>query len=315
MRKRLVKEARSSRRSVFYVRNSDHDDDVVGALHAHMLHEDIGYNLVPFPTTGKERFVATLDPQSDELEKSLIVALSNRQRVSLEEAIRDLFSEAIRTALISGRAPYELVRHTDSEDRSLHLDLVHIMPASFHRSFGRCWQSVPRDMAAELKAPTRIRLDPSDIFVFTLPKKYRSRASLALFQLVRMRKYPEMDLMMRGTDSNPKTDFSFERFRENQEIAAAIATKAFGWSGRGMFDKLLEHYWLQRFLDMQAFLADTREHFSEILTGIVERCGQLGHDKAQIRLSGLPTSTDVVQARKRLMSGDGTFKEILDRFA
>jgi len=286
-----------------------------------MLIEDVYSQIMPlsaFSTRAKIR--VALVPPSAAAEGIVASALSSRERSRRHElgpAVCDFMRKCVQTMMVFGEAVYEIVYLTENESGIARgFELQYVPPMTVTRKGGLFIQHVPDEIAREHHVPTSIALPAQSVLIFEPPASRRQQISRATDALARLSGNPIPDFAFEdGRRTATTLQFDSGNHAHAQELALAEATRAIGWSARGLLqDCMSDVYRLRRELRFERFKIEMRTAILETLNiGLRRTDGKLA-GLGQIEISGLPTARDVSSAEEQLEAGGTPFGQIINPF-
>jgi len=291
-------------------------------MQSHMLIEDIQTQILPYEgRSRKTPFSIELDPASDTLEPLVASAFKGRDHYSRHElarAVADFIRECAQSVVCFGQATYELVYLSREEEPGKYVafELEQVRPLTVKRSGNKFIQTIPAEVAKKLAVPRFIDLPAESILMFELPtslKKFVSR-TLDSLAVLSEKLIPEFAMKDFATAASLYRYDSANQVY-SQKLALAEAGKQIGWNARMLFnEEMLEFYQLKRQLRFERFKLQLRDSILETLNrGLVTAGTALGF-QAKIKVSGLPTLSDIELAEADLESGGKAFGDILGQF-
>lgn len=287
-------------------------------LYPHMLIEDVSLWVMPPSLRRNDGARVILEPPNNDAE-DLVVRALEREHYGRDPygAVYEFFHRCAATMVASARAPYEIVySYPPDSDKAVGFELFSISPATLLVEDGQLVQYVPQRYVATGKYPPRIRLDLDRLVIFEPPGMYREALAGAVPSLVAIQQSRGMDLALESFQvGREELPYDFQAHKHAEHAAVAEATKDIGWDARSLFrEETLEYYQLYRQLMFMRFAIGLRECILETLNKALDAASQVVTPLGQLRLEGLPTSTNVEDALKHLEAGDRPFKDILAPF-
>lgn len=288
------------------------------SFYLYMLHSDITNHLLPYSTTPYGYGVEVEPSNSEEICRTLALALARERRFStLPEALRDFMTEAAETLLTQRYAVYEVIHLSasplDSQRQPASLEFSQIHPASLRRRMGRWRQYIPVDSQWRWLGRS-IKLDQDRLLVVTLGKRmHRELVSLAstLAALAPSMLARTTMLKMSRTEG---FSYDFDQHQAELDLYLARSTSSIGWNARGLLEKYeTEPYRLWRDIRFSEFKIQLRDLILQAINDALVHVHKRTGLAAQLRLTGVPTMQDMEQLRIGLMNGEIGAAEISRR--
>ena len=279
---------------------------------ARMFTEDVHLAVMPIGgrTERNKNFAVALEGSPDVCERAraLLGELSKFDRHDLARVVCDAVSEIARHLAWEGCAVYEII-----SDES---NITHVRGFTSRRlvRFSRWYlQIIPRG-DWELWERKLVVISASKIWHLEMPtvlgghKDYKTA-------LEKLRKFENLGPpfwrkdLDRGEQSK---NFDFQRYADNSEIYYRQATKVWGWNRRDWSqDRSTEFYSFYKMVNFRWAQAVLREHIISEINILFLRLGM----DCILKVSGLPTSDEIVKVREELLSGSISFSQAADRVA
>lgn len=267
-----------------------------------MLLRDLQH-VFPYPRFDKSFEVALVLPPGQPDPQDRVAEALGRERgyhdPDLADALRDFAEECAPHLVAYGEAAYELVYHSPDEHGAWQgFDLALIHP--YRRRLGRHQHYIP---PTEDRRAGWIRLPAERVIVFRLPGHRRKDVSRAMKVLAAANTRHAIAARLQF---RPGLPYDFMRHTQAEREILAAATSRIGWQGRGLFtEDQLEPYRLMQELRFEQFQAELREMIIPRLNEALARAGtELGFE-ARLRVTGVPTPSDVRSQMRRLDEGVG----------
>jgi hypothetical protein len=227
-------------------------------------------------------------------------------RGDLEGALRKFSEFCIHQVLMFGEAAYEIVFSNPDDQgrwREFHLVLVH----PYQRRLGRHrhYKAAINEERGEW-----ITLPDQRVVVFRIePPAYRRDIADAV------------NSIRAGSGSSGAyagmvgkvPSYDFGKHMETEQILLARATKALGWTGRGLFVKEgLQPYVTMRSLQFALFQAHLRDMVHRGVQEALDKAGQVLDIRAELQISGVPSVADIMAATQELETGPGRDRSLFE---
>jgi hypothetical protein len=282
--------------------------------YSRMLVEDVANGLVPYG--GRSDFTVSLEPASLEVESLLAEGLDrDGYGRHLSDSVRDLLREVAQTVLAFGDAPYEMIYYSDpGTDKLVTFGLSFILPWTLKRKGRGDWvQTIPKNYAERLKAPSQIQLPSDSVFRFRLPgsiDRYFARMMTDLDVLGRDM-YPAFGIPTPGSAVND-IGFDFQEWHKCHDIAPAQATLECGWNARNSFpEEITEFYYVQRFLRFERFKLELRTSLVSQVNDLLQLVGNRLGFSGRMVIAAPPDTAQIDQSTQELESGAASFAEVM----
>ena len=275
-----------------------------------MFVEDVHLGVMPIGgrSTYRSEFDVQLEGEADCSEKVsiLLERVCNHHRYDFKKLICDAVNSIAQDLAWNGAACYEL-----TEDESSRIVLHPFTSERLFRFPGVAIQLVPQKDWAVLGKRV-IAVPTKELWYLTMPKILRGRSGYKKI-LSRLHKHGNIGprFWLKDVDSiRASKGFSLQEYSRNWEVYIRQTTGVWGWNHRDVSTRFTtEYYYVDRQVTFEWAQAILREYILEELNRLLVR---LNID-CQIRVSGLPSSSDILEYRQELKRGDITFKEALDK--
>jgi hypothetical protein len=267
-----------------------------------MFTQDISLAIMPIDARAADTYYAKIvgEPQDVERASELLRSLTQYDRTNLKELIADAITEVARSLAWYGRSPYEISRYEeDSED----VRIASFTPRRLFVTPWFCLQVVPRAERDRLKK-TFIVIPRRDVWIIEMPRSlggYRGYR-IVLRRLAAFRAAAP-DFWMKDLQASRKAPsyFDFSTYRREVEALQCRITRRWGWNHRDLNSKNWTEFTLfYRMMTFRASQATLREHILLELNALLKRLDI----KAEIKVSGLPTSENISGLRSEMIFGN-----------
>jgi hypothetical protein len=282
------------------------------SLETHMFSEDIRNGVLPIGGTShaKHDFKIRIEGEAEHCNKVLALcdSIVEYRSSNITDRVCRFFQEIINSLSWRGRVLFEIVRdnedfllHEFTDKRLFHIPpyYIQLIPISDRRILG-----VSNFFATINKANVWTLSMPPALGGF---KGYRQI-------LKKLQKYnhvvPEFIQSNYESYFKGQTTFNFNEYVHIKEIYTYRATKRWGWNRRkyDLQDKT-EFYLVYQHLTQQLAMCILREHVAEEFNELIKRIGW----ECKVIVEGLPTSSEVLDIRSKLLNGETTFTDALER--
>ena len=216
--------------------------------------------------------------------------------------LREILSDAINmmatTIASNGRAVYEIMWDEDNRTYQLY-PFTHFC---LYRTFGRYIQLIPT-ADREQWGKRCVIVRSKDVWEVCLPGKLGGR-----------RRYRRTLKRLNRSKSGIPTfwqsvNFDFQRHTQEQALYYAKITAPWGWNQRDYSgEKWTEIYQLYRGLQFKWAQALVREHALKELNRLLSRL----RIQSEIVVKGLPTSSEIIEIRQRMLDGKISVLDAMD---
>lgn len=275
----------------------------------YMLAEDVHLGVMPIGgrTEKKRDFSVILSGDEIEREKagSLIGDLDEFDRHDVKGSVCDVVDNIARHLAWEGCAVYEIIQ---DEDGIMHVHnftpkrlvklpgwFLQIIPRSDWQYWKKRWVIIPSAKVWYLEIPS------------ALGGRKGYRHMLKRLQAFRhLGPYFWSKDLERGVQSSY---FDFEEYVRNAEIYYGQVTRAWGWNRRDWSqDRTTEFYNFYKMMTFRWAQSVLREHIIDEMNRLLLRLGIT----CEIKVSGLPTSSEILKGRRDLQEGAMTFAQASD---
>jgi hypothetical protein len=268
-----------------------------------MFTQDIPLAIMPINARDTETYYAKIvgSPRDVERADDVLRSLTRYDRTSVKELIADTITEFARTLAWYGRSPYEI-----SGDEGENSQDVHVTSFTPRRLFVTPWfclQVVPRAERDRLNK-TFVFIPRRNVWIVEMPRSlggYRGHRRM-LRRLTRFHAASPAFWMKDLEASRASTSyFDFSVYRREEEVLQSRITRRWGWNHRDLSSKNWTEFALfYRMMTFRASQAILREHILLELNALLKRLDI----KAEIKVSGLPTSENIFGLRSEMVFGN-----------
>ena len=277
----------------------------------HMFVEDV--QLTVMPIGGRSHFASDFSAEirgSCECENNAIVlleSLAGHDRHDPTELLSDVIGRIAQELARSGRAVHEIVRDKDTGKACV---LRGFTSQRLFHVFGRYIQMIPK-ADRKLWKKSCVIIPEKDIWEIVMPRVlggYRGHRAM-LRQLARFQHIGPSFLMQELNRQGWPVDYDVQRYTRETEFFESKITSLWGWNRRDYGDRnWTEFYLFYRILQFRWAQACLREHIVDELNRLFRR----SDIEAKIVVKGLPTASDILAVRQRMLDGDISFKDASD---
>jgi hypothetical protein len=283
-----------------------------GGMVSSMFIRDVPLNVVPLSVSRSKNKEFKVSLSGNAANRRRVIALlrsfGSRDRFHLKELAMGAIGDIAQDISWCGRAPYEIGRA--KEDQSIYL-LSRFTPKRLFNLFWRWVQLVPKQDQDLWKRRVTF-LSRRAVWVVGMPKSlggYRGYRTI-LRKLERFGhtgpSFWQDDL---GRGRPPSTYFNFQEYRREVEIFESRVTRKWGWNRRDFSgSNWTEFTQLYRTLTFYWAKAAIREHIVSEFNSLLARLDI----RAEIAISGMPTSIEILRLRGEMAEGKITFGEALE---
>jgi hypothetical protein len=269
-----------------------------------MFIEDVSLAVMPIGGRTKKHkgFAVVLEGEKDTCEQArhLIGEIDTYDRYDLTEMVCDAVNEMARHLAWEGCAVYEIIAADDSTTR-----LYSFTSKRLVRLPGWFLQVIPRkDWQLWKKKWTLI--PSSKIWYFEMPSALGGRSGHKR-TLRKLRKFDHLaprfwrQDLERGEQSK---NFDFQQYVKTTEIYFRRVTKKWGWNRRDWSQQWsVEFFNFYKMITFRWAQAVLREHIIAEINRLFSRLGMA----CELRICGLPTSSEILQVRRELEEGTISF--------
>ncbi len=277
----------------------------------HMLVEDV--QLTVMPIGGRSHFASDFSVEirgSCECENNatvLLESLTGHDRHDPTELLSDVIGRIAQELARSGRAVHEIVRDKDIGKTCV---LRGFTSQRLFHVFGRYIQVIPK-ADRKLWKKSCVIIPEKDIWEIVMPRVlggYRGHRTM-LRQLARFQHTGPSFLIQELNGQGWPADYDVQRYTRETEFFESKITSLWGWNRRDYSERnWTEFYLFYRTLQFRWAQACLREHIVDELNRLLRRL-DIG---AKIVVKGLPTASDILAVRQRMLDGDISFKDASD---
>jgi len=278
-------------------------------LNAHMFIEDVSLGVMPIGgrTEKHKGFAVILEGEKDKCERArhLIREIGTYDRHDLTEMVCDAVNEIARHLAWEGCAVYEIIVADDATR------LHSFTSKRLVRLPGWFLQVIPRG-DWELWKKKWVIIPASKVWYFEVPSVLGGRNGYKR-TLRKLKRFDHLAPAFWRQDlehGEQSKSFDFQQYVKNSETYFRRVTKTWGWNRRDWsqqwsveffnFYKLIAFRWAQAILG-EHIIAEINELFYRL--GIA----------CELRISGLPMSSEILQVRRELQKGAISFAKASER--
>lgn len=314
-----------SQQSVFWYLSETQNDpnlrklpDYYRHMYPSMLIDDVRHSVIPVPDHTRKPFSITLIPPDHKAEEIIAEAIERQgYGVGLSDAVYSFMDLCAATLVELEEAYYEIAYFIDAENKKVGFYLSFIPTGTIIHEGDTMKQYVPADIVRQRNLPGQyLDLIPENILSFKLPEYVRHDFGSMMSFLARQSNNIAPEFYMDNLH-NPQNQIPFDygKFHRTQKMALHEATKLIGYNFRDYdMEHITEYYLWHRELEFERFKIEFRKSILATLNDGISRVGKELGFNSQIEIKGLPTDADVSAAQEKLLSGVGTFNEILSTF-
>ena len=286
-----------------------------GDLYTTFLVEDVAQNMWPFGYGTSERKGSVELKPNDKNVRRILTAALDRNGHGFESSIQEFLTKAAGQVAEHDFAVAEIVFTQEANTNKVQdVDFVWINPLHIIRRWGRLYQRVPVELAAERGIKSRILLPPERIMVFSAPARYRKPLAQVREALSIMSDHRNDFFTLQAMEQN--LQFDFVEHNRARMLALAEAGRPIGYACRGMFnEQAATPYWIRLKILHELFLIELRQSLLRTLNAGLKKTGERMGFEGQIEVNGWPTHHDVEVALNQLDAGAPSLVEILDTFS
>jgi hypothetical protein len=312
-------------KSVYFHSNNIFSDNRDRMFYAHMFLEDLGNSIMPIGGkrfTGKP-FSISVSPDNEQPRTRINILFPSENNSyeshysTIEETVSGFIEDCAKNLIINGPQHYEIAPvSTNPEISASDIELcppmftlinisgkiikignifIQLIPSSLWRRVKKKYIILPRNSVWQISIPKRIGGD-KDVRgmlkgLFIAGGKYQTQTKIIERGLIRQLNF-DTSAYFRGVDAY-----------------VAWFTKSWGWDIRsGLQRYTLDYYQFYRRIMFSYALAIFREHIFGRMNLLL---GQIGYE-SQMKLNGLPSSSDIFALFIRLKNKELSFKEVID---
>lgn len=285
-------------------------DQFAHNLNVHMFTEDVHLAVMPIEgrSRAKDEFSITLNGSKEECERAqqLIGNIGRFDRHNLTGSISDAVDEIARRLSWEGCAVYEII--PDESDVPY---LYGFTSTNLLKLFGWFIQIIPKG-DWELWGKKCALVHSSKIWRIEMPKSLGGRRGyvgiinrLKRFDLIGP-KFWRVDL-----ESSKQSDlYDFQMYNRKSEIYRSKVTRTWGWNRRDWSqERTTEFFCFYKQATFRWAQAVLREHIIAELNILLHRLGI----ECEIVVSGLPTTSEIQEIRRKLLTGELSFASAADK--
>jgi hypothetical protein len=287
-------------------------------FYMNMFMEDTSSGILPIGT-GKRKKGAKVElvPPSRSVERLVIEAISRDlygYRSDLTGAVAEFFRLCSATICADDEATHEIVYLEDRQaEKEVAFELVPIPQEQLIRRFGRTFQIVSPEAASELGVPSRIRLPDEGLLRFRAPVPFRNALRRMRRGLFRLGERPLIGMAMEVAEG--KRQYDVHAHERARRLALLDTVKVIGWTARGdLRQNVLSFYWIQMEILFHRFKIELRDTILATLNDGIARAGKKIGFEGELKICGMPTVRDTLEASEKLKSGQIAFTEVMDAF-
>jgi hypothetical protein len=286
-----------------------------------MLVEDIHSGIMPW----KEYTVtadAMIKPHSEVVEPLVIAALISELRTpqNLYSTIRDFVDEAAHVMASVGEVYYEIVYFTEGEKNNPVAFEFHLLPTGVVKEKREVYrQYIPQKVVNDLSLKRGYVDIPKDLIInIRMPKNTikssQFRRLLKNLKQLSTTSMPPDFAISEIVQPSAQNIFSLDYFRKVHDLTIAKETMRIGWFARSLLDeRVLQFYSILRFLRFHKFKAMLRETIICAINDALTKVGKKMGFVAEIEISGLLSSGEIVAIEDELMHGKIEFTAVYNR--
>lgn len=276
----------------------------------HMFTEDVHLAVIPIGgrTEKQKNFTVTLDGKEKECERAsyIIGDLGEFDRYDLSGMVCDAVENIARHLAWEGCAVYEIATDDDGE---VHVHsftskrlvrfpgwFLQIIPRGDWQLWEKKWVIIPASKVWHIEIP----------LAFGGCKGYRNTLKrLKMFEHLGppfWKKDIEIGVQSRA--------FDFQKYVRSTEIYYRRITRTWGWNRRDWSqDRSTEFFAFYKMITFRWAQSVLREHIVTELNNLFNRLGIV----CELKVTGLPTPSEILQIRRDLQEGTITFAQASDR--
>jgi hypothetical protein len=281
----------------------------VEGYYTYLLFQDLDH-VFPYGVGRSSPRVQIVGPDAEHASPLIAASLSERSFPSLDEAVRKFVSSTAQYLVFGGSCTYEIdylyPADTDSDDEPVAFGLELIQPGTLGTRDGAPIQYVLPSISEthDSTGLSYVTLDPSTLVVFTLPRDLVTpvRTLIEFLMTANGERRKEFELTLQSTRETTPYNFSAHQ-REKGRLFAEV-TQPIGWNVRDSFkDDQLEPFSVWRQIRFLEFKVIVRDSIIEQLNTAIGQVGKRMGFSASITVTGVPTLSDVQQAKDDFRNG------------
>lgn len=283
-----------------------------------MFDQDVHTGILPIGGISKNtNFSVYLEPPSDHVSELIRIGLKTNygEPSNLTEAICDFVDETASILVNFGKVVFEIIYFYENEKKqeNKYFLLDHIYNNCLNNFFSFYWQILPKDYEFNHDEEKKrfILLPRKKLVVLKIKNmsgSYKINKSF-MSKLKYCGKSSFPNLVYKNLAISSYIDIS--SYTKEQKRILAKVTKKIGWHLRGgYYDYTLEFYQIFRHLKFEIFRANLREYILNELNIALKKIGKDFGFNSKIIIKGIPSSFELNDHVKKLMSGNLQFSEI-----
>ena len=293
-----------------YFPNAKHRDS--DEFYASMFTRDVHTGILPFRNGSKYPFSVSLSRKNLSLEKQLTEFLHIGQfgGWSLEESLWDAVETLSQYLATFGDVYLEIVYEDDKEAVGLTGKKLEFLPVGkVFKLYGRYVQVVP--YSDWKRGEKKFYIIPSSrIWHIKLPRKLGTpRQHRKMLKRLNALSQPMPEFALKDGSLGSSVKYDFTNHRQNKDIAVEQTTSTWG-SIRSLsrIQGTTEYYYIVNRLQATHSQALLREHIFSEVNKLLKRLGV----KNSVKIDGLKSSVEILEAIKKLENGTVSFSEAMD---
>lgn len=296
-------------RSYFPTARRSNDEPI---FYAFMFIRDVHTGIMPFRSGSKYSFKVSLSRKNQSMEKQLIKFLHIGQFSgwSLDDSLRETINTLSHYLATFGEVYLEIVHEDDKNKTGINNKKLELLPqGKILRVFSNYVQVVPfRNWE---KGEKKFYIIPSSrIWHIKLPRKLGTpRQHRKMLKRLNLLSEPMPEFALQDNTLGSSSKYDFMAHRRNKDIAVEQTTS--GWGSISSLSQIkgtTEYYYIVNRLQATHSQALLREHILSELNKSLVRLGL----KSIIKAEGLKSSTEILEALKKLEKGTIGFSEALE---
>ena len=281
----------------------------VEGLYTYMLYRDLDH-VFPYGFGRTSPRLRIVGPDAERATPLIATALSERSFPSLDDGLRKFVSSTAQYLVFGGPCTYEIdylyPADTDSDDEPVAFGLELIQPGTLGALDGAPIQYVLPTISEKRDSTglSYVTLDLSTLVVFTLPPDLVApvRTLIEFLMTANREQGKEFELTRQSLTETTPYNFS-AHLREKGRLFAEV-TQPIGWNVRDLFkDNQLEPFSVWRQIRFLEFKVRVRDSIIEQLNTAIGQVGKRMGFSASIEVTGVPTLSDVQQAKDDFRNG------------
>lgn len=293
-----------------YFPNAKHRDN--DEFYASIFTRDVHTGILPYRSGGKYPFTVSLSRKNRNLEKQLTEFLHIGQfgGWALEESLWDCVETLSQYLATFGDVYLEIVHEDGKEEDGLTGKKLEFLPlGKVFRLYNRYVQVVP--YSDWKRGEKKIYIIPaSRIWHIKLPRKLGTpRQHRKMLRRLNALSQPMPEFALKDGSLGGSAKYDFTKHRQNKDIAVEQTTSIWGSiASLSRIQGTTEYYYIVNRLKSTHSQALLREHIFSEVNKLLKRLGI----KNSIKIEGLKSSSEILEAIKRLENGTISFSEALD---